>query len=264
MSGEGRGGGVVGVKNGLWFEATILFVGIIRRDVIIKPINNYFEFEPETIVMSKFTPIRKFRAKPNVDCPSPTRIKVINFNMDDPLYSWEQPNPLYVQIQPNPNDENKNITESILCDDTSDLDNEGEECVEAGGLCGTPNEVAEDIFCEANPDICTPRAPTLPESRLKEFVMYGLYMIVAIVILSIFYRCCCGIDGNAMAQMKKAMDDLNVGVVKEKIPSDAIGANEFLKLAGLEGDEFKLDNPNPLKVAEAELGAEKLLKLSQG
>eukprot|EP01084_Bolivina_argentea_P215409 365700_1 len=264
---EGAGNGdITQVINEQWFTLRIFFLGIIKGKVIITPKNKRFSFfkdDSESIVFKPGDlPFNSIEAKAEIDCPSPTRIMVISYQIDDELMTWEIPSSTLLQIAPNPknilevNDIKLNKNDSILCNIPDDF------CMEDGVICGTKNEIAEETMCIKYPELCDQPLPQKKEDSLfKKWIIYALYCCVGLLIFTIIYRNCCGADGNAMKLLSNAMKDLNAGVNNKPLPKDAINASQFMALAGFDEKEvFSENNPNPVLVAEAQLSFQKMLQ----
>jgi len=263
---QGSGqGDIIQVINNKWFRLRIFFMGSIKGKVVITPKNERFSFKPESILFNKGDlPFGSIEAKPEIDCPAPTRIMVVSYQINDELVMWEAPSATFLQIAPNP----KNIKEvnevkksnkgkSILCDIPDSY------CMEEGVICGTKNEIAEEVLCDKYPKlpVCEVPLPQEPKEHLfKTWILYLLYSCIALLIFTIIYTNFCGGDGRAMQLLMAAMNDLNKSFNKP-LPKDAINANAFMNLAGFDKDEiFSVDNPNPLLVAQAQLSLQKMLE----
>eukprot|EP01083_Nonionella_stella_P064773 169132_1 len=261
---EGSGqGDIIEVINQKWFKLRIFFLGGIKGKVVITPNNKRFSFKPKSIVFNDGDlPFGSIKARAEIDCPSATRIMVVNYQVEDELLMWDIPNPTLLQIAPNPQniEEVHEVTmdknDSVLCNIPDDF------CMEEGVICGTKNEIAKESMCVKYPKLCDEPLPPKPKPDvLKLWILYVLYACVGLLVFTIIYRNCCGGDGKAMALLMNTMKDLNKDVNNKPLPKDAIQATNFLRLAGLdESLVFSADNPNPMAIAEAQLSLEKMLK----
>ncbi len=90
---EGSGqGDVTQVVNNQWFRLRIFLLGLLKGNIEITPINKRFSFDPESILFEAGSlPFGHIRARAEIDCPSPARIMVIAYQVDDELVTWEIP-----------------------------------------------------------------------------------------------------------------------------------------------------------------------------
>jgi len=282
----GRGqGDVVQVTNGEWFEIRVSFQKDIMGDVTLKAMSPKLEFDPTSAdkadendgwggvhgVLSFHSGDSgrgKWLARAEVDCPSPTKIVVINYQLAvDELMAWALPKANFIQIAPNPQDvamgNDENLNDSVLCDIPEDY------CFSRDVICGTPTQIAEEVLCEKYPDLkdCGGGVPERrdPDDDLlspdfKLLSIIAMYAAAAIMVFMVIYRNCCGRDGAALKALKDQMKELEDSVKAPKLPEDAVDAAEFLELAGFDGDDvFSRENPNPVIVAQAQMSMQKML-----
>eukprot|EP00485_Elphidium_margaritaceum_P018917 CAMPEP_0202723612 /NCGR_PEP_ID=MMETSP1385-20130828/167032_1 /ASSEMBLY_ACC=CAM_ASM_000861 /TAXON_ID=933848 /ORGANISM="Elphidium margaritaceum" /LENGTH=928 /DNA_ID=CAMNT_0049388853 /DNA_START=19 /DNA_END=2805 /DNA_ORIENTATION=- len=253
------------VTNENEFELRIFFVGKLRGRVVITPfLSKFFEFQPKFIEWRKGdSPFGKFKVIPSVDCPSPTRIFSINYHLNDDLIMWKFPSPTFLQIMPNPKnaEEVKEVAlpdsekpKSLLCALPDDYG------MDEGVINGTIKEIAEEVMCIKHPALCeTKLPPPPPPDPMQLYATYMLYVAVGLLGFAIVYRNCFGSDNNAMLAIQLAMSEINKSD-QRVLPKDAVNADEFFNLAGLNEDEvFSATNPDPMVIAEAQLSLQKML-----
>merc|ERR1719228_872498 len=206
-----------------------------------------------------------FRAKADEDCPSPTRIIIINYQLTiDEMMMWELPSPSFIQIAPNNKDveegNDSNLNDSILCNLPEDLS--------ADVIIGTPKEIGEQILCEKFPSMkgCGEEVEALKgqsfgdKVSFKKLAIAAMWISAGIMAFTVLYRNFCGGDSAAMKRLKQQMADLNASNKQKKLPKDAVDASEFLELAGFDSEHvFSTKNPNPIVLAEAQMALQKML-----
>ena len=275
----GRGqGDVVQVINGEWFEIKVFFGASLEDAVVLKAMSPKFEFEPMAeggvygVLEFEAGDGRTgtFRARADVDCPSPTRIVIVNYQIAvDEMMMWQIPRPSFIQIAPSAVDvasgNDANLNDPVLCNLPDDV------CSSGDVICGTPAQIAEEILCDEFPALndCGGGPPSnraaedgsfFDGEQFKLLMVTAMWVSVGLMALTVVYRNLCGGDGAAMKALKNQMDDLNQSMKRPKLPKDAVDAEEFMKLAGFDPDDvFSRKNPNPIVLAQAQMSLQKML-----